>query len=213
MTSSTSVAPSAARRLASRRVVFAGARCSSGSANTTVAPTNATITDILNDAQLNGEQTIWEIAELQANGAETAVQFSVQVEAGETVEFPAASAVADQWQLSAMTQPFLTFVGSGVPIWAIQGSGDSSPYVRSTVTTEGLVTAVFPELGGFWIQETVTDDDPATPAGIFVLADPIPDGLAVGDLIQLSGKVREASGQTLVQPPAPITLVTLSTDN
>ena len=180
---------------------------------TAVPPTNATITDILNDGQLDGGQIIWEIGELEGDGAETAVQFSAQVEIGETVEFPAASASADQWQQPAMTQPFLTFVGSGVPIWAIQGSGDSSPYVRLTVTTEGLVTAVFPELGGFWIQETTTDDDPATSAGIFVLADSVPDELAVGDWVQISGRVREASGQTLIQPPEPLTLVTLSTGN
>jgi len=180
---------------------------------TAVPPTNASIAEISNDGQLDGGQIIWNIDELAGEGAETAVQFSVQVEAGELVDFPAAAASADQWQQPALTQPFLTFIGSGVPIWAIQGSGETSPYVRSTVTTEGVVTAVFPELGGFWIQETVTDGDPATSAGILVLVDSIPDGLAVGDLIQVSGKVREASGQTLIQPPEPITFVTLSTGN
>ena len=180
---------------------------------TAVPPINATITDILNDGQLDGGQLTWTISELAGDGAETAVQFIAQVAGDEFVEFPAATAAADQWQQPAMTQPFLTFVGSGVPIWAIQGPGFTSPYVRSIVTTEGVVTAVFPDMGGFWLQETETDDDPATSAGIFVLADPIPDGLAVGDLIQLTGKVREASGQTLIQPPEPITIVTISTGN
>lgn len=180
---------------------------------TAVPPTNATITAIGNDGQLDNGQLIWTIAELEGDGAETAVQFSAQVEAGGTVEFPAASASADQWSQPVLTQPFLTFIGSGVPIWAIQGPGETSPYVGSTVTTEGVITAVFPELGGFWLQETITDDDPATSAGIFVLAETLPDGLAVGDLVQLSGKVREASGQTLIQPPEPLTIVTLSTDN
>jgi predicted extracellular nuclease len=112
-----------------------------------------------------------------------------------------------------MTRPFLTFVGSGVPIWAIQGDGETSPYVRSIVTTDGVVTAVFPELGGFWMQEIDTDDDPATSAGIFVLAEPLPDGLAAGDGVQLTGKVREASGQTLIQLSAPDALAILSSGN
>ncbi len=65
----------------------------------------------------------------------------------------------------------ITFVGSGVPIWAIQGEGLASPYVRDLATTEGIVIGVFPDLEGFWIQETETDDDPATSAGLFVLTD------------------------------------------
>lgn len=180
---------------------------------TAVPPTNAALTNILNDGQLTRGQIQWQMAELAGNGGETAVQFVVQVEDGQTVEFPAATASADQWPQPAMTQPFLTFVGSGVPIWVIQGSGDTSPYVRTTVTTEGVVTAVFPELGGFWLQELVTDDDPATSAGIFVFTDMIPDGLAAGDQIQLTGRVREASGQTLIQPPEPVTIITSSTGN
>ncbi len=180
---------------------------------TAVPPTNASITEILNDGQLADGEIQWQIAELAGDGGEMAVQFSVEVEGGQTVEFPAAAASADQWQQPTMTQPFLTFVGGGVPIWAIQGSGDTSPYVRATVTTKGVVTAVFSELGGFWLQETVTDDDPATSAGIFVLTETIPDGLAAGDQIQLTGRVREASGQTLIQPPEPVTIITSSTGN
>ena len=65
----------------------------------------------------------------------------------------AATATADQWSDPVETDRLLTFVGSGVPIWAIQGPGMASPYVRDQATTEGIVIGVFPELGGFWIQE------------------------------------------------------------
>ncbi len=180
---------------------------------TAVPPTHATVTEILNDGELADDQIIWTIPELAGDGAETAVQFIAQVEAEAAVAFPAASATADQWPEPAVTQPFLTFVGSGVPIWAIQGPGEASPYVRSTVTTNGVVTAVFPELGGFWLQEMETDDDPATSAGVFVLLEPLPAGLAAGDSVQVTGRVREVSGQTLIQPAEATAVVSRSTGN
>jgi predicted extracellular nuclease len=74
------------------------------------------------------------------------------------------------------------------------------------------VIGVFPDLGGFWIQEVETDDDPATSAGLFVLTtDPV--SLQLGDEVRVSGKVRELSGQTLLELLDPADLEVISRDN
>ena len=92
------------------------------------------------------------------------------------------------------------------------GSGTRSPYVLNEATTSGVVSGVFPGLGGFWIQEVETDDDPATSAGLFVLyGDEVPaePPVKAGDLVQVNGRVREISGQTTlhVADEAGITLL------
>ena len=93
-----------------------------------------------------------------------------------------------------------------MPIWAIQGDGAQSPYVRAQVSTEGIVTGVFPELEGFLIQELETDDDPLTSAGLFVLVElEVELAIQPGDLVQITGQVREKSGQTLLNLLRPAT--------
>ena len=76
-----------------------------------------------------------------------------------------------------------------------------SPYVRGSATTVGVVTAVFPDLQGFWIQETETDANPATSAGLFVLFEGAESLVQVGDLVQVEGHVRELFEQTTLEPP------------
>ncbi|MFA9491290.1 MAG: lamin tail domain-containing protein [Anaerolineales bacterium] len=93
----------------------------------------------------------------------------------------------------------LVFVGQGVPIWAIQGHEKSSPYKLEYVQTQGIVTGVFPELGGFWIQEDPSDDDPETSAGLFVNLGEMELTPNPGDLIEVSGRIREISGQTQLE--------------
>ncbi len=140
----------------------------------------------------------WLIDELAADGGSAAVSFEVWVPEGAmgAITLPPALAAADQWPEPVSTASYVTFVGTGVPIWAIQGDGERSPYARDEVMTEGVVTAVFPELFGFWLQGE-EDGDPATSDGVFVLVgedETMP--AAVGDLVQVHGRVRELSGQT-----------------
>ena len=64
----------------------------------------------------------------------------------------------------------------------------------------GVVTAVFPELGGFWLQTLDPDGNPATSDGLFVLLDGLAVAVAEGDLLEITGRVREISGQTTLHP-------------
>jgi uncharacterized repeat protein (TIGR01451 family) len=111
---------------------------------------------------IEGELVVWPVGELAADGGQATVHFEAVLDDDSTgiVTFGPLQAAADQWPEPATTEPYLTFAGRGVPIWAIQGAGMASPYARGEATTEGVVTAVFPDLEGFWIQETESDDDP-----------------------------------------------------
>ncbi len=149
----------------------------------------------------DGDDIVWQIPQLAGQGGSATVRFAAVVDPGATgqIAIDPGSAMAAEWSDPALSGPFVTFVGSGVPIWAIQGPGAASPYVRDQVTTSGIVIGVFPELHGFWIQEPETDDDPATSAGLFVLVGDLETSLSLGDEVRLSGTIRERSGQTMLQ--------------
>lgn len=85
------------------------------------------------------------------------------------------------------------FVGE---IWQIQGAGTASPYAGGYVTTgNNVVTAVAPD--GFFIQtpDARADASPDTSNGIFVYTASAP-GVAVGDLVDVTGEVKEYYGFT-----------------
>ncbi|WP_298007331.1 MULTISPECIES: ExeM/NucH family extracellular endonuclease [Anaerolinea] len=119
-----------------------------------------------------------------------------------------ASAVADQDEpiqtmsadftaTFATTAPSLVCGEPYIPINAIQGSGLTSPYQNSTVTTEGVVAAVFQgtgKLGGFFLNSlnSAIDSNPATSEGIFVYAPSA--SINVGDRVRVSGTAQEYSG-------------------
>ena len=83
-----------------------------------------------------------------------------------------------------------------LPISQVQGSGAASPVAGSTRTVEGVVTAVFPGLAGFFLEEEAADRDGngATSEGLFVFmgsAANIPAFLGVGDTVRVTGRVAE----------------------
>ncbi len=143
----------------------------------------------------------WNIANLPGDGTTVVVSYTVQVDAAAINPLLArpVQVTATGYAEIASTPPFLTFLGPSIPVWAIQGSGDKSPYIRSDATTEGLVTAVFPELNGFWIVGQ-PDQSEATSDGLFILVDDFDMPVAVGDQVQVTGRVRELSGQTALDP-------------
>lgn len=172
-------------------------------------PGNASLVAIQDEGSLTGTAVVWTLPELAGNGGSATVHYAVRAGSTGRVEVSPATAVADQWPEPAATGNWMTFVGSGVPIWAIQGTGAASPFVRSEATTEGLVTGVFPKQGGVWVQSTEPDNDPATSEGIFVLTDWDPNTppenlpVAIGDHVLVTGRVREKSGQTLLHLSVP----------
>ncbi len=77
-----------------------------------------------------------------------------------------------------------------VPIYEIQANGLVSPLNGSQVTTEGLVTAVFAGLNGFYLQDETGDANSQTSDGIFVYMGAAPN-VTVGQKIRLKGTVTE----------------------
>lgn len=87
----------------------------------------------------------------------------------------------------------------------MQGSGAASPVVNQTKTIEGRVVGDFQGstgLSSFFVQDA-GDGDAATSDGIFVFGN-TPD-VAVGDLVQVTGKVVEFNGLTEISPATSIT--------
>ena len=132
-----------------------------------------------------------------------AVRYRVAVADGRrrTRSWPTpAAAIADEWLDPAETDPLLTFVGSGVPIWAIQGAGDDLALRPRPGDHRGHRHRRLSRAGRLLDSGAPrTDDDPATSAGLFVLTGELDAcRLALGDRVRVSGKVREVSGQTLL---------------
>ena len=169
---------------------------------TTTLPAGAgTLLAVLDDGTQTDAGLAWTLAELPAGGGTAALRYTLTAgqDEGAQIDIPAGYATASEWPEAAPSNPARTFLGAGVPIWAIQGSGAESPYTRQQVATAGVVTGVFPELGGFWLQEPESDADPATSAGLFVLlanAAAVEAAAQVGDAVTVAGRVREISGQT-----------------
>ena len=82
--------------------------------------------------------------------------------------------------------------GETTAIHAIQGPGDTSPLAGQTVTTQGVVTAVSTgSTKGFYLQSPAPDGDAAASDAVFVFTGNAPAGVAVGDLVEVSGTVQE----------------------
>ncbi|HET9049301.1 MAG TPA: lamin tail domain-containing protein [Chiayiivirga sp.] len=102
---------------------------------------------------------------------------------------------SDPVQMSA------TIVDDDIPftaISAIQGTGAVSPLVGQSVTTRGIVTGITDDGRSYYLQSQAVDEDsdPASSEGLYVYgtsATPAATGLALGDLVYVSGTVTEYS--------------------
>jgi uncharacterized protein len=85
------------------------------------------------------------------------------------------------------------------PIYSIQGSGPSTPFAGTVVTTQGVVVGDYegppPTLRGFYIQDAAGDGDPATSDGLFVFNESN-DSVHLGDLVRVTGTASEFQDQT-----------------
>lgn len=100
-------------------------------------------------------------------------------------------------------------------IYAIQGSdlgvASVSPLNGSSVTTEGIVTAKFAGLSGFYLQDESGDNNPLTSDGIFVFGSAALAGVNVGDKIRLNANVTEFN--TITELVSPSNIQVLSSNN
>jgi len=161
------------------------------------------IIEIQDSGRLEGNQIIWMVDELAGSGATTRVSYQAKtIGDPQYVSFESYSVQSRNWSEPSFGQTKYTFTDINVPIWAIQGTGSRSPYVLSRIITSGIVTGVFPDLEGFWIQESITDNDPATSAGIFINTGPILIDVKPGDLVKVTGRVRESFQQTQIDVSA-----------
>lgn len=104
-------------------------------------------------------------------------------------------------------EPVVTFIhniqGSSAGVTKV-GLDDGSALEGQVVTIEAIVTAEFLTggLNGFFVQEedADTDADVSTSEGLFVstFSTTAPEGLAVGDLVSVTGTVDEFFGETRV---------------
>ena len=83
-------------------------------------------------------------------------------------------------------------------ISAVQGNGFISPLVDETILVEGIVSASFSELTGFFVQEEVADmdTDSLTSEGIFVYYEGVLP--TVGDVVRVVGDVAEYYERTQI---------------
>ncbi|MDY7079363.1 MAG: lamin tail domain-containing protein [Chloroflexota bacterium] len=169
----------------------------------TLPAQNGVLAAIKDGGELEDTTLRWAIPTLPAHESQS-VHFSVVAtsDAG-TISIERYAAWANEWPLHETALPLLTFIGESVPIYAIQGPGFVSPYKLSFVDTEGVVTGIFPELEGFWIQGVEPDDDPITSEGLFVFTGENPIEIQEGDRVEVHGRVRERSNQTELHITAP----------
>jgi predicted extracellular nuclease len=160
----------------------------------------ATVMEVLDGGQVAEDFIRWTIPELDGYGTSVDVHFRARsTAAADQIISQGYTANADEWPKDASGEPLRIFVGRSVPIWAVQGSGTASPYKLEDVTVSGVVTGAFPSLGGFWIQELETDDDPHTSAGLFISTAELEISVDQGTVVEVEGRVRETSQQTQLQ--------------
>ncbi|HRH37361.1 MAG TPA: hypothetical protein PK760_03390, partial [Flavobacteriales bacterium] len=96
-----------------------------------------------------------------------------------------------------------------IPICTIQGSGTASTYDGQTITTTGIVTAVFSGTGtvqGLFIEEPNCDVSSGTSNGIFIYY-PNSTGISIGDRVNVSGTVAEYQGATEINSVSSVSVV------
>lgn len=118
--------------------------------------------------------------------------------------------VVDDQARTASTNIVLTVTLPPVTIMQIQGHGAASPLLGQTVTTLGnVVTALTTK--GFFMQDPNGDGDPTTSDGLYVYTGTAPS-VAVGNVVDVGGKVTEFGGTTeLTTPSVTVTAATGAT--
>ncbi|QFP75862.1 ExeM/NucH family extracellular endonuclease [Deinococcus sp. AJ005] len=83
------------------------------------------------------------------------------------------------------------------PISTVQGTGAASLLADKVVTIRGVVTQdAQAGLNGFFVQDVTPDSDPQTSEGLFVYTADVPKPVKPGEVLEISGTVKEFFGTT-----------------
>ncbi len=86
---------------------------------------------------------------------------------------------------------------------AVQGTGLASPVAGATVRVQGVVSAVFPGLSGFFVQDVAGDGNPLTSDGMFIFN---ATSVITGNLVSVSGTVAEFRDATQIGTGSTVTV-------
>lgn len=146
-------------------------------------------------------------AALDGSGATLTVTFTAETNGGEeafafdALVITSGAPLADGGDGGGTTEPSCDATDVTL-ISSVQGDGFASPLEGQSVTVEGAVTGVYPELGGVTVQEEPgdVDGDPATSEGVFVFLGfgGDFDALESGDVVQVEGTVGERFENTQI---------------
>ena len=99
-------------------------------------------------------------------------------------------------------------------ISTLQGIGSATTLANTTHWVEAVVTAVMPEMGGFWLQEERADSDgnPASSEGLFVYHGNTAPGITitaanVGDTVRVRGQIVEYNGVTELKNVSDVSVI------
>ncbi|MBN1231346.1 MAG: endonuclease/exonuclease/phosphatase family protein [Anaerolineales bacterium] len=162
------------------------------------SPLESTVIGVSQNGQVLEGVILWDIGEM---GVDENTEVWVDIEqAGEYIQISDYQVSSADVEQISVGETVFAFYSEIIPIWAIQGNGYRSPYKGQVVVTQGIVTAVFPELSGFWIQNPSPDDDETTSEGLFVNTDELEILYEVGDRVEVYGEIRESFQQTHIYP-------------
>ncbi len=172
---------------------------------------NFEIISLSDNGKILDEAAVWELPLLPA-GQMKKIGAIVEVTGNQPYfEIKDYTLTADNIPAIFAETPHYIFTSPNLPIWAIQGPGNRSPYLLEIVQTQGVVTAIFPDLNGFWIQEPQSDTDPRTSAGLFISTENLDFDIAAGDQIEIKGVIREAYQQTQLTPTSKNDIIVVKT--
>ena len=159
-------------------------------------PDGLTVNQVSDNGKLENGLLSWEYDALSGNGTEKIFSLSGRISVNIDFLFLEKYSLTYKNQQEIITgNPVYSFPGDSVPVWAVQGRTSRSPYLLQPVKTSGVVTAVFPEMEGFFIQGE-PDEDPATSQGLFVYQPVVDSSIQPGDLISVQGTVHEPHTET-----------------
>jgi len=165
------------------------------------------------DGQILDETAVWNLPLLPA-GQMKRIGAIVEVTSNQPYfEIKDYTLTADNTPVIIAENPHYIFTSPHLPIWAIQGPGDRSPYLMQNIQTQGVITAIFPEMNGFWLQEKITDADPNTSAGVFVSAENLELEIVTGGQVAIKALVREVYQQTQLTPTSKYDVVVIKSGN